>query len=60
MPPAVAERMHGAILAESEVAGRFRQFGVDPRPMPRTAFDEMLMPSTLPRRTLGGRNRHER
>ena len=45
VPPAVAERMHGAItaiLAEPDTVARFRQLGVDPRPMPRAAFDAML------------------
>jgi tripartite-type tricarboxylate transporter receptor subunit TctC len=45
VPPAVADRMHGAItavLGEPDTVSRFRQLGVAPRPMARDAFGATL------------------
>ncbi|WP_338664683.1 tripartite tricarboxylate transporter substrate binding protein [Pararoseomonas sp. SCSIO 73927] len=45
IPQPIADRMHGAVtalLTDPEIAARFAGLGVDPRPMPREAFDEVL------------------
>jgi tripartite-type tricarboxylate transporter receptor subunit TctC len=45
IPPDIADRMHAAIttlLTDPDIAARFGQLGVEPRPMARDAFDTLL------------------